>query len=216
LFGITAKVHIANAIQDDEALMAAPLLEVGKMAAAFVLARAPEGKAARGSFGKYNVSKVEGRNYLVKPGRPQPEENRLARWPNGVSIYPSHGSWKEAQGQTERTFKESLKLWRSLQVKMLSPRKVRVLFTKGRGTGITNARLAAKLNRDIGVSMLDLTRGEMVDIERFVAKAMPARLLDALKYVDMSVKARKKLRSAQNALRKAKLAHGKAKRSLKP
>lgn len=214
MMGFDVKVTHASAIQQDTRKMAMPLVEAATMAVGMILRRATKGKAANGgSFGDYS-SRTWDRPFWVKQGNPQPSFDQIAQLPNGSVGYPGSGAYMRAQGKFKKTFFRTGHLWRSINVHMMNPHKVRIRFKGKSRNGITPQKLMNVLARKTGNSPVDLSRGEMYQIQRFVQKAMPARLLDALKYKQMSFKARAKLRSAESALAKARVADRSARSAL--
>ena len=214
MMGFDVQVTHADAIQQDTRKMGFPLTEAATMAVGMILRRSTKGIAANGgTFGHYSGREWD-RPFWVKQGNPQPSFDQIAQLPNGTVGYPGSGAYMRAQGKFKKTFFRTGRLWRSINVHMVNPQRVRIRFKGKSRNGITPGNLMNFLARGTSNSPVDLSRGEMYQIQRFVQKAMPARLLDALKYKQMSFKARAKLRSAESALAKARVADRAARSAL--
>lgn len=202
---LETRITFHNAMQDDERLMAWPLVSVAQMALGFIYDRVPRGQGPQGPFRKYSESKKEGGFTLIPAGLPHPSSGLMFKTKDGRAAYPSYGAWKRSsQGVASVNLRRSGNLLRSLQIKVMSPTKVRVNQRGKNLKGKSNSAVARFVQATTRQQILGLTGGEMQQIARHIEAAFPPRYLDATKLNEMSFKARQKLTAAQRSLAKTK------------
>ena len=131
---------------------------------------------------------------------------------DGRAAYPSYGDWKVARGKPRsKNFSKSGSLWRGLQIKVMGPTKVRVVFAGRNAGGQSNGKVAKLVQAGASQPMLGVSDAELRQIAKHVEATFPARYLDAQRIAQMGFKARNRLAAAQRSLAQAKKLHDKAK-----
>ena len=199
---LDVKINFHNALQQEERLMAWPMVSVAQMALGFILRRVPQGRGPRGPFGAYSAKQG---GTLIPASLPHPPTGLLYKTKDGRAAYKGYADWKRAvSGAVKMNFRRSGRMLRGLQIKVMSPTKVRVNF-KGRNLGgKSNTAVAGFAQSHTTQSILGLSDAEVHQIARHVEATFPARYLDAQKINEMSFKARNKLAAAERSLAKAK------------
>tara|TARA_R100001510_G_scaffold14607_1_gene11915 strand:+ start:3255 stop:3983 length:729 start_codon:yes stop_codon:yes gene_type:complete len=195
-----------------------PLMNMQQLAYSLIVPRVfQEGRTATGSAFQPAFSTKKTR-YWVLPHRPQPpgfvEESKHYK---GRKRYESAAHYRRLLGMTRPRLVESGRLARSLKIKALGPRKVRITATGGRpgerrGSS-TNAKLLQNLVRGrYKVSVIKPSKREIKELVNLAVEIFTPQLLNQAIAQEQVFNARKRFatreRATKKALRRSKIARG--------
>ena len=203
---------------DNDKALALPLLKIAQRAYTLIMPRVfITGQSDTGA--KFGPFSTKGPIWINADttGKPLPPawSDTWRNKPTGWKVYKSSASYKAALGIRSKRFVESGRAVASYAVRAITPRRVKLAPSGGRGKGkLTNAKIMREQARHAKFAPLSLTRPEATELAKMAATLLTPQLISSAYYASLSRSWRGKLAARENALRRLQNTEARVKRRL--